>query len=116
MNAARCPRCNAKLPVRWVEGIRAPVVSRSIAFDCPSCNARLVIDYWDLKANVFRALFVVAAVALAIAASWLGVGIGTLVAVFAVYIVLGWLVLLQLRTVVYADNRSNEALRQGRQA
>jgi hypothetical protein len=74
-----------------------------------------VIDYWDVSANVFRVLFVLGAIALAIAASWLGVGTGTLVPVFAAYIVLGWLVLLQLRKVVYADNRHNEALRQGRQ-
>ena len=91
-------------------------MSRSMAFDCPGCNARLVIDYWDVKANVFRVLFVLGGIALAIAASWLGVGIGTLVPVFTAYIVLGWLVLLQLRRVVYADNRYNEAHKQGRQA
>jgi hypothetical protein len=87
-----------------------------MAFDCPNCQARLVIDYWDAKANVFRVLFVLGAIALAIAASWLGLGTITFVPVFTAYIVLGWLVLLQLRKVVYADNRYNEALRQGRQA
>ena len=116
MNSTPCPRCNTGLPVRWLEGIRTPVVSRSVAFECPTCHARLVIDYWDVKANVFRALFVIGAIVLAIAVSWLGFGIGTFMPIFAVYIVLGWLVLLQLRKVVYADNRSNEKLRQGRQA
>jgi hypothetical protein len=116
MNAARCPRCNARVPVRLLEGIRTPALSRSMAFDCPHCQARLVINYWDVKAYVFRVLFVLGAIALAIAVSWLGVGIGTFVPVFAAYVVLGWVVLLQLRKVVYADNRYNEALRQGRQA
>jgi hypothetical protein len=87
-----------------------------MAFDCPYCHARLVIDYWDAKANVFRVLFVLGAIALAIAASWLGLGMGTFVPVFTAYIVLGWIVLLHLRRVVYADNRDNEALRQRRQA
>jgi hypothetical protein len=86
-----------------------------MAFDCPNCPARLVIDYWDAKANIFRVLFVLGAIALAIATSWLGLGSSAFVPAFTAYILLGWLVLLQLRKVVYADNRHNEALRQSGQ-
>jgi predicted RNA-binding Zn-ribbon protein involved in translation (DUF1610 family) len=105
MTAARCLRCSSWLPVRVLEGVRAPVLSRSLAFDCPNCGARLIIDYWDRNANVFRVLFVFGAIALAIGSSWLGFGMGTVAIVFAAYIVLGWLALLQLRKVVYADSR-----------
>jgi hypothetical protein len=87
-----------------------------MAFDCPHCHARLVIDYWDVKANVFRVLFVLGAIALAVATSWLGLGMGIFAPLFAAYIVLGWIVLLYLRRVVHADNRDNEAPGPRRQA
>jgi hypothetical protein len=38
------------------------------------------------------------------------------VPLFLAYIVLGWLVLLQLRRVVYADNRRNEEIKRTGQA
>jgi len=105
MTAARCPRCSTRVPVRVLEGLRAPVVSHTLAFECPNCGARLIIDYWDRNANVFRVLFVFGAIALAIGGSWLRFGMGVVAVVFAAYIVLGWLALLQFRKVVYADSR-----------
>jgi hypothetical protein len=116
MNAGQCPRCNRKLSVSFVEGLRAPAVARSLAFSCPSCSARLIIDYWDVKANVFRVLFVLGAIVLAIGTSWLNLGTAVFVPLFLAYIVLGWLVLLQLRRVVYADNRRNEEIKRTGQA
>jgi hypothetical protein len=61
-------------------------------------------------------LFVLGAIALAIGTSWLGLGVGTFVSVFAVYIVLGWFVLMRLRRVIYADNRRNEEIKHAKQA
>jgi DNA-directed RNA polymerase subunit RPC12/RpoP len=116
MNAAQCPHCNSRLPVSFVEGIRAPAVSRTLAFSCPNCGSRLIVDYWDVKANVFRVLFVLGAIVLAIAASWLNLGTAVLVPLFLAYIVVGWLVLLQLRRIVYADSRRNEEVKRVGQA
>ena len=113
MSARQCPRCNRKLSVSFVEGIRAPAVSRTLAFSCPKCGAHLIVDYWDVKANVFRVLFVLGAIVLAIATSWLNLSTAVFVPLFLAYIVLGWLVLLQLRRVVYADDRRNEIKRAG---
>jgi hypothetical protein len=116
MNAGQCPRCKRKLAVSFVEGIRVPAVSRTLAFSCPNCSARLIVDYWDVKANVFRVLFVFGAIVLAIATSWLNLSTAVFVALFLAYIVLGWLVLLQFRRVVYADNRRNEEIKRAGQA
>jgi hypothetical protein len=116
MNSGQCPHCNSSLPVSFVEGIRAPALSRTLAFSCPNCGSRLIVDYWDVRTNVFRVLFVLGAIVLAIAASWLNVGTAVLVPFFLAYIVLGWLVLLQLRRIVYADIRRNEETKRAGQA
>jgi hypothetical protein len=69
-----------------------------------------------VKANVFRLFFVLGAIVLAIGTSWLNLGTAVFVPLFLAYIVLGWLVLLQLRRVVYADNRRNEEIKRTGQA
>jgi hypothetical protein len=116
MNAGQCPHCTRRLPVSFVEGIRAPALSRTLAFSCPNCGSRLIVDYWEVKANVFRVLFVLGAIVLAIAASWLNLGTAVLLPLFLAYIVVAWLVLLQLRRIVYADSRRNEEVKRVGQA
>lgn len=104
------------MSVPFLEGVRAPVFSRSLAFDCPHCQARLIIDYWSGKTNIFRGLFVLGAAALVFGLPRLGAGVAILIGVIGVYVVVGWLVLIRLRKVIYADNRLNETSKQQKQA
>jgi hypothetical protein len=104
------------LSVPLLEGVRAPVLSRSLAFDCPHCQAHLIIDYWNWKTNIFRLLFVLGIVVLVFGLPRLGSSFGMLAGVIAIYVVAGWLVLVRLRKVIYADNRLNEKIKQQKQA
>ena len=114
--ATLCPKCGGVLSAPFLEGARAPILSRSLAFDCPHCQARLIIDYWSGKTNIFRVLFVLGAVALVFGLPRLGISVGILVAVIGAYVVVGWLVLVRLRRVIFADNRLNEEIKQQKQA
>jgi hypothetical protein len=83
--------------------VRVHVVAPSLAFGCPGCGARLIIDYWDGKTNLFRVLFWLGAVALVWALWTLRPGAFASGAFLTGYVALGWVVLLRLRRVIFAD-------------
>lgn len=114
--ATLCPKCSGVLSVPFLEGARAPILSRNLAFDCPHCQARLIIDYWSVKTNIFRVLIVLGAVALVFGLPQLGISVGILAGVIGAYVVVSWLVLVRLRKVIFADNRLNEEIKQQKQA
>ena len=114
--AAICPRCHSRLSVPFVEGFRTPVLTRTLAFECPQCRARLIIDYQSPRTNVFRLLYVLGAAALIVGLPSLGLSLAVVAGSLAIYVILGWLVLLRIRNVVYVDNRLNEELKQRQRA
>lgn len=114
--ATLCPRCGGVLSDLIIEGVRKPILSLSETFECPHCQAQLIIDYSNVKTFVFNVFFVIGAVALIIGFPGFSLGAVALVGVLVVYVAVGWLVLLRIRKVIYADNRLNEAIKQKKQA
>jgi hypothetical protein len=114
--AAACPTCHVTLSVPFIEGLRAPLLTPSFAFACPQCGARLIIDYQSPRTNAFRVLYVLGAIALVLGLPRLGLGLAVVAGAVVIYVALGWLVLIQIRKVVYVDNRLNEQLKQRERA
>jgi hypothetical protein len=109
-----CPKCGGALSLSVVHGLRR-AVSLTYAFDCPHCAARLINNYWAPKLIWFRLAFAFGAAVLFFVLFALGVRVEWLAACFFAYIAIGWWWLRRFRTVVYADNRLNEADKQRNQ-
>ena len=106
-----CPKCGCEVHLPFVERWK-PIFSKSYAFDCPHCKVGLLIDYWDVKTNIFRILFVLGAGALLLLLPRASFGIEVVAGAVGGYVVVGWFVLMKFRKVIYADNRLNEQAKQ----
>lgn len=106
-----CPGCGAPIPLSQIERWQ-PFISKTYAFECAKCRVALLIDYSEGKVNLFRALFVVGAIAIIVGVPKLGAPLLITISVVAVYVVLGWIVLRKIRRIRFADTRIHEQQRQ----
>ena len=100
----KCPKCGEEITLSYMESWRP--------FNCKKCGTSLIVDMWHPKVHLFRFLFTFGVLLLIFGLPKLGVTNLVLFAVVAVYILVGWAVLIKVRRIRYADNRLHEKEKQ----
>ena len=109
----KCPHCGEEVSLSLVEGLK---LTNGLAFNCNECGTSLILDYWHSKIQLFRLVFVLGVFGIMFWLPKTGLSNLTIIVLAVVYALLGWLILLKIRRIRYADNRLHEQEKQKKSA